>query len=1787
MKARRSKQFVTLLLTSMLLNPLCPIAAFGEEFPPASIEQTGDNISSTAESVLEEMEENQLQEEMSQTSNDINPTEYSDDDIRSLSWDELSPDTAVQIHDSFDRTTLKLAAYFYADLLQLLTPDEKVEVYGYTDAQAISIFDQLGTDQRNLLHTYTPQVEDQCRWIKEYQESTGLQDDSIPIQYTEKQQEFLFKRSKTEQPVDEFYHAANIVENDVILEGKHGLDLVLQRRYSSLSSRLNTPGWNEDEKQNVAGRINTEFAVGWEFSVPTMEKVTSEQYVTVKDVQLDPNSQKYYAAKREDPRYYIQLDDGTSLEYFGGFVNYPYRDAWFRDDGSTKTLYIHNYKYEFMDNDNLIVKSNIYGDKITYWVYGDGSPAWIEDSVGRYITFEYGSSTVDLYVYQDKSKSKLLKHLKYLRSGKQLLSVQEIPVKNGSEGTPVTIAQYAYLVREAYFNLNKEYTIDKTVTDQNLLESSRYIATDKSTRKKLPYLLIQNVTYPLQGLTISYQYKQNNLSADNPLTDGLARLYQDRYAITYIGYHPVESVAFKYDANTPSGSKTYIYEKKYGNSNFREIWKAQKRQIPRLANVAGRQGDIITYTELPTPTSRYTLNKTFQVNQDGQHVLKLVQTTGEGTETSFPGTRYPLSYNPTTYVSYAYAGRDLKPTYMYEFLEPSGVSNTSVYTDYLKNPEIDKRSKYAAILNDYALETYYEYDDYGHLIKQIDPNGNRTSWQYQSITKDFPTYSQLVFMKKLSSDNDLDPYYHEENYTYENYLLKTEIIKDNYPVNETAYTGQPVRIERNYEYTNKMVYSISEKLGSSTRTQTFTYDNLYGILPTSITVYGVDLGNGTTTLKVEATFDEKSQLISRTYPDGSKVVYDYDGLGREENETFTNQGSSRTIRYTYKDNGQRIVEKTLPDSTKLITYYTPYGDIVYQEQVGTNGSSRPLVYNEYDQGGRLLYSTVPFGKQANQTTYEYYWDGSVKKEYTPLGTTTHIRANAYRDGSKYLPREAEQVVSPNGYVVTTYKDIFGNMDSTEERMGSGGKLRTTTYQTDRFGKVTRKEITDGSKSRVWISRYDHQGNLVFLRDPEQNQYEYQYDALGNLTKVIENGAETASYTYNLLSWKLSEKNPETAGSPEKFTYDVNGTVKTFQDKNGVVFTYNYTPFYEMTKVTAGNFYEEHRFDPASGLLKSEHNSYGNSISYEYDPFRRENQFTMMGRTYQLIYSDNDDLIDGLVYPSGTAANDSSLSSLKVTYDYDSANRLSAVTIPGVGTTSYQYQMDSTGETDSVTYPNKSAVTMRQKIDPFGEITEVLHDDNWSESNSYDGFGNIINRKRMGTDYGAFVYDKLDRIKEETIQGKKRYYAYDGRGNRQYYAYGTGNVARSYELKYDVRNRLTEFKDSSGTTTYKYYPNGLRASKEVSGNAGATTKYVYYNGNVIEEITYDGKVKARNVWGNKLIWRKDYVSNKDGYYYYNTHGDVISIKDAGGNVINSYDYDIWGNLLADKVKETMSNPFTYAGEMYDKESGFYYLRARYYDPGIGRFISEDTYKGQVDNPLSLNRYTYVANNPLRYKDPTGHEMEGDDKYYNGVKDKIKPWGDLWNQAEKIKQSLPRVNKDTAEKLALLTELQNYFHAQADAIRAEYDAYLLNGGMVGEAERRMQHTMDLSVNGAAEILSAIPTMGLSIEIRAVGRSVTLFRAVSEGEYNQLMATGRFDAGVNGLGFKFFATSAEDAYTWGTKMSGAGNFKIIQATFSADDIGKFMHWERLDRIGPAYGLEVDELNKLIYSIKGVNYP
>ncbi len=98
-----------------------------------------------------------------------------------------------------------------------------------------------------------------------------------------------------------------------------------------------------------------------------------------------------------------------------------------------------------------------------------------------------------------------------------------------------------------------------------------------------------------------------------------------------------------------------------------------------------------------------------------------------------------------------------------------------------------------------------------------------------------------------------------------------------------------------------------------------------------------------------------------------------------------------------------------------------------------------------------------------------------------------------------------------------------------------------------------------------------------------------------------------------------------------------------------------------------------------------------------------------------------------------------------------------------------------------------------------------------------------------------------------------------------------------------------------------------------------TRYIYLNGNIIEELALDENgnvtgVKARNIWGNELLYREDLHGAKTGYYLYNGHGDVVQINDNAGNMLN--EYDSWGTITS-KI-ENISNPYKYTGQFYDEE-----------------------------------------------------------------------------------------------------------------------------------------------------------------------------------------------------------------------------------------------------------------------------
>ena len=176
-------------------------------------------------------------------------------------------------------------------------------------------------------------------------------------------------------------------------------------------------------------------------------------------------------------------------------------------------------------------------------------------------------------------------------------------------------------------------------------------------------------------------------------------------------------------------------------------------------------------------------------------------------------------------------------------------------------------------------------------------------------------------------------------------------------------------------------------------------------------------------------------------------------------------------------------------------------------------------------------------------------------------------------------------------------------------------------------------------------------------------------------------------------------------------------------------------------------------------------------------------------------------------------------------------------------------------------------------------------------------------------------------------------------------------------EYDALNRLKTIYQGENTIINTYNGDGLRASKAVNG---AVQYYLYENGKIVLEEAGNGTETARNVYGIYLLSRE--TADGDYTYRFNGHGDVIALTDSTGTVVASYYYDPFG-VITEETGE-VTNPFRYVGEYYDQETGMVYLRARYYDPSIGRFISEDPIRD------GYNWYVYCSNNPIMYIDPLG-------------------------------------------------------------------------------------------------------------------------------------------------------------------------------------------------------------------------
>lgn len=349
------------------------------------------------------------------------------------------------------------------------------------------------------------------------------------------------------------------------------------------------------------------------------------------------------------------------------------------------------------------------------------------------------------------------------------------------------------------------------------------------------------------------------------------------------------------------------------------------------------------------------------------------------------------------------------------------------------------------------------------------------------------------------------------------------------------------------------------------------------------------------------------------------------------------------------------------------------------------------------------------------------------------------------------------------------------------------------------------------------------------------------------------------------------------------------------------------------------------YDTNSNLLSAT-DAFGKTTDYVYDTMNRISKVNFEGLIFNYTYDPTSNNIKSITYPNG----------IKSDFNYDILNRITEYTASNGGSK----------------YIDESF-----KFDNNSNITEKITDGN-KETYGYDSFGRLISiLDSVSGQNVAMEYDIRSNITKETALNP---------------------LESSYKVGTYTWNSLgfaTSFEDEKGVKySYNYTSKGLRTQKITENSY---VNYFYTKGGILNAQEVDG-MKMSYINGHQTLAKVQ--DGKIYYYIYNSHGDVIKLVDKNGTVVNEYSYDVWG--ITKTIKSETYNDLRYTGQIYDEESGNYYLRARYYNPQIKRFISRDGYEGTLDNPISQNRYIYCLNSPLIYSDPSGNDAEDIGRHLDG-------------------------------------------------------------------------------------------------------------------------------------------------------------------------------------------------------------
>ena len=913
-----------------------------------------------------------------------------------------------------------------------------------------------------------------------------------------------------------------------------------------------------------------------------------------------------------------------------------------------------------------------------------------------------------------------------------------------------------------------------------------------------------------------------------------------------------------------------------------------------------------------------------------------------------------------------------------------------------------------------GFTTVYDYDAAGNVLTKTDALGQITSFTYdargneltrrdalgnlwqktidtrdnvltesdplgRSITRSFNARRQLLTETDRNGNTMTAVYDGNGNQTSSrNGLLQTTQFTYDARGNRTSTTDAAGRASQfAYDASGRRT-SLTDALGIVTNYTTDANGNRL-----SDTVMVSVAGGPPVAQTVRRQYDARNRLIVDTDAAGGSNRFEFNSLGKEA--AIVDKNGNR-VAFEYDARGYKS-RAIFPDGTSESMLYDEEGNLIrWTDRAGriTNyefdALNRPTrtIYPdgrstriEYDAAGRTIATT---DERGNRTTYEYNLAGHKTAMVDALGnrTTDVVNANgkitSMTDPNSHttqyqydaLDRLTRTIYHDGTSTSTTY-DAVGRKASETDQLG-----QTRSYEYDFGGRLT--AVVDAAGGRTTFT-YDEAGNRLTQTDAAGKVTRWSYDAAGRAVQRTLPLGMSETFTSDAVGNRLSRT--DFMGRTTTFAYDVNNrlTQTTYPDGTTLRFTYTATGKRQTAVDARGT--TSYIYDARDRVTRVTHPD-GTAVSYTYDARGNITSTATPAGTTQSAYDALNRLITvtnaggGVTsYTYDAAGNRTGMthpSATSVVYTNDALNRVTAIEHRSPAATvmaRYAYTLDAKGRRTSVTEPGRSAT---YSFDALSRLTSETVVDvaagNQALAYTYDSVGNRLTKTENGNT-AVYGYDANDRLLSE---GLGVTYTYDDNGNQ--IRKNAGPLTDHYA--YDFEDRLVQV-TNGGVSTYGYDADGARVRSTVNGTV--TNFLVDANRplpQVLTERDGTGALLAAYTIGDDLISQLRAAAMS--YYHFDGNGSTRLLTDAGGASTDTYTYDAFGRQLASTGATV--NRYRFNGQQLDSETSLYYLRARYYSPAMGRFLTLDPIAGNEFDPSSLHKYVYANNDPINMSDPSG-------------------------------------------------------------------------------------------------------------------------------------------------------------------------------------------------------------------------